>query len=82
MNSFMNEDDQKTNTASGTAHIYTNICLTVISIALVVISICFIVSISSGPTFDGKSVLKFAICDPKTERCVKVNAGRRLETTN
>ena len=28
------------------------------------------------------SIRKISICDPETNRCVKVNAGRRLETTN
>ena len=30
----------------------------------------------------GAGITKISICDPQNERCAKVNAGRRLETTN
>ena len=82
MNSFMDEKEQVSETTSKLASVYANVCLTIISLSLVVISACFIIALSSGTSFDGKSVMKFAICDPETKRCVKVNAGRRLETTN
>ena len=82
MNSFMDEKEHVSEDSSKVASVYANVCLTIISLSLVVISICFIVSVSSGTSFDGRSVMKFAICDPETKRCVKVNAGRRLETTN
>ena len=82
MNSFMDEKDQVSEEPSKLVSVYANVCLTIISLSLVVISACFIIAVSSGASFDGRSVLKFAICDPETKRCVKVNAGRRLETTN
>ena len=78
----MDEKEQVSETTSKLASVYANVCLTIISLSLVVISACFIIAVSSGTSFDGKSVMKFAICDPETKRCVKVNAGRRLETTN
>ena len=82
MNSFMDEKEQVSEASSKLALVYANVCFTIISLSLVVISACFIIVVSSGPSFDGRSVMKFAICDPETKRCVKVNAGRRLETTN
>ena len=82
MNSFMDEKEQVSEDSFKIASVYANVCLTIISLSLVVISACFIIALSSGTSFDGKSVMKFAICDPETKRCVKVNAGRRLETTN
>ena len=82
MNSFMDEKEQVSEDSFKIASVYANVCLTIISLSLVVISACFIIALSSGTSFDGRSVMKFAICDPDTKRCVKVNAGRRLETTN
>ena len=82
MNAFMDEKEQVSEASSKLASVYANVCLTIISLSLVVISACFIIAVSSGTSFDGRSVMKFAICDPETKRCVKVNAGRRLETTN
>ena len=82
MNSFMDEKEQVSEASSKLASVYANVCLTIISLSLVVISACFIIAVSSGTSFDGRSVMKVAICDPETKRCVKVNAGRRLETTN
>ena len=82
MNSFMDEKEEVSEASSKLASVYANVCLTIISLSLVVISACFIIAVSSGISFDGGSVMKFAICDPETKRCVKVNAGRRLETTN
>ena len=82
MDSFMDDSEQTNNRSSNPTAIYTNVCLTIISLALVVISVCIIVIVTSVAGLDGKSVFKFAICDPETKRCVKVNAGRRLETTN
>tara|TARA_E500000075_G_C6788051_1_gene220251 strand:+ start:108 stop:356 length:249 start_codon:yes stop_codon:yes gene_type:complete len=82
MDSFMDEKEQVSEDSFKIASVYANVCLTIISLSLVVISACFIIALSSGTSFDGKSVMKFAICDPETKRCVKVNAGRRLETTN
>ena len=82
MNSFMDEREQVSDSSSKLVSVYTNVCLTVISLSLVVISVCLIITVSSGASLDGRSVMKFAICDPETKRCVKVNAGRRLETTN
>ena len=82
MNSFMDEKEQVGESSSKLVSVYTNVCLTVISLSLVVISVCLTITVSSGTSFDGRSVMKFAICDPETKRCVKVNAGRRLETTN
>ena len=78
----MDEKEQVSEDSFKIASVYANVCLTIISLSLVVISACFIIALSSGTSFDGKSVMKFAICDPETKRCVKVNAGRRLETTN
>ena len=82
MNSFMDEKEQVSEASSKLVSVYANVCLTIISLSLVVISACFIIAVSSGTSFDGGSLMKFAICDPETKRCVKVNAGRRLETTN
>ena len=82
MDSFMDEKEQVSEDSFKIASVYANVCLTIISLSLVVISACFIIALSSGTSFDGRSVMKFAICDPETKRCVKVNAGRRLETTN
>ena len=82
MNSFMDEREQVSEDSSKIVSVYANVCLTIISLSLVVISACFIIAVTSGTSFDGRSVMKFAICDPETKRCVKVNAGRRLETTN
>ena len=82
MNSFMDEKEQVSEDSSKMASVYANVCLTIISLSLIVISVCFIIVVSSGTSFDGRSVMKFAICDPETKRCAKVNAGRRLETTN
>ena len=82
MNSFMDEKEEVSETSSKLASVYANVCFTIISLSLVVISACFIIAVSSGTGFDGRSVMKFAICDPETKRCAKVNAGRRLETTN
>ncbi len=82
MNSFMDEKEHVSEDSSKVASVYANVCLTIISLSLVVISACFLITVSSGSSFDGRSVMKFAICDPETKRCVKVNAGRRLETTN
>ena len=82
MNSFMDEKEQVSEASFKWTSVYANVCFTIISLSLVVISACFIISVSSGTSFDGRSVMKFAICDPETKRCVKVNAGRRLETTN
>ena len=82
MNSFMDENEQGGDRSSNPTAIYANVCLTIISLALVVISVCSIISVTSGTGFKGNSVVKFAICDPETNRCAKVNAGRRLETTN
>ena len=82
MDSFMDEKEQVSEASSKFASVYANVCLTIISLSLVVISACFIIAVSSGTSFDGRTVMKFAICDPETKRCVKVNAGRRLETTN
>tara|TARA_E500000178_G_C16861655_1_gene680050 strand:+ start:186 stop:434 length:249 start_codon:yes stop_codon:yes gene_type:complete len=82
MDSFMDEKEQVSEDSFKIASVYANVCLTIISLSLVVISACFIIALSSGTSFDGRSVMKFAICDPDTKRCVKVNAGRRLETTN
>ena len=81
MNSFMDEKEQGDD-SNKMVSVYANVCLTVISLSLVVISACLIIALSSGTSFDRSSVMKFAICDPETKRCVKVNAGRRLETTN
>ena len=78
----MDEKEQVSEDSFKIASVYANVCLTIISLSLVVISACFIIALSSGTSFDGRSVMKFAICDPETKRCVKVNAGRRLETTN
>ena len=78
----MDEKEQVSEDSFKIASVYANVCLTIISLSLVVISACFIIALSSGTSFDGRSVMKFAICDPDTKRCVKVNAGRRLETTN
>ena len=82
MNSFMDEKEQVSEASSTLASVYANVCLTIISLSLVVISACFIIAVSSGTSFDGRSVMKFDICDTETKRSVKVNAGRRLETTN
>lgn len=82
MNSFMDEKEQVSESPSKLGSVYTNACLTIISLSLVVISVCFVIEVSSGGSFDGRSIMKLAICDPETKRCVKVNAGRRLETTN
>ena len=82
MNSFMDDNQEESNSGPNAMLVYANVCLTIISLALVVISTCLIITVISGSSFDGKEILKFAICDPETERCVKVNAGRRLETTN
>jgi len=82
MNSFMDEKEEVSDSSFKLVSVYTNVCLTIISLSLVVISVCFIITLASGASFDGRSVMKFAICDPETKRCVKVNAGRRLETTN
>ena len=82
MNSFMDEKEQVSETSSKLASVYANVCFTIISLSLVVISACFIITVASGTSYNGRSVMKFAICDPETKRCVKVNAGRRLETTN
>ncbi len=82
MDSFMDDKDQTSDRSTNSTAVYTNVCLTVISLALVVISVCSIITMTSGTGLDGKSIVKFAICDPETKRCVKVNAGRRLETTN
>jgi len=82
MNSFMDEKEQVSEASPKWASVYANVCFTIISLSLVVISGCFIIAVSSGTNFDERSVMKFAICDPETKRCVKVNAGRRLETTN
>ena len=82
MNSFMDDKEQVNDSSSKLVSVYTNACLTIISLSLVVIAACFIVAVSSGTSFDGRSIVRFAICDPETKRCAKVNAGRRLETTN
>ena len=82
MNSFMDEKEHAGESSSKMTSVYANVCLTIISLSLVVISACFVIALSSGTNFDGRSLMKFAICDPETKRCVKVNAGRRLETTN
>ena len=82
MNSFMDEKEQVSETSFKFASVYANVCFTIISLSLIVISACFVIAVSSGTSFDGRSMMKFAICDPETKRCVKVNAGRRLETTN
>ncbi|OUV04048.1 MAG: hypothetical protein CBC42_01260 [Betaproteobacteria bacterium TMED82] len=82
MGSFM-DDDPKDNDLSSNIHsIYTNVCLTLISICLVIIAVSSVIELTLNTVGDAAGISKMALCDPDTGRCVKVNAGRRLETTN
>ena len=82
MASFM-DVEPKDNNGLGKIHsIYTNACLTLIVICLVIIAATSVLSVTARNSGVGTGINKIAICDPQNGRCVKVNAGRRLETTN
>lgn len=82
MASFM-DDEPKDSDEQGNIHsIYTNICLTLIVICLVIISVTSILEVTVNNSGHGAGITKISICDPQNGRCAKVNAGRRLETTN
>ena len=82
MASFM-DDEPKDNGNQGNIHtIYTNICLTLIVICLVIIAVTSILEVTVNNSGHGAGIKKISICDPQNGRCAKVNAGRRLETTN
>ncbi len=82
MNSFLDEKEPEDNKAISHMFIYANVCLSIISVSLLVISVCLVMRVFSEPGNGKNSIRKISICDPETNRCVKVNAGRRLETTN
>ena len=81
MASFM--DDEPKGDESGSIHsIYTNVCLTLITICMVIIAVTSIINLTINNSGNSAGINKIAICDPENSRCAKVNAGRRLETTN
>ncbi|OUT95652.1 MAG: hypothetical protein CBC01_09075 [Betaproteobacteria bacterium TMED41] len=81
MASFMDEEPE--DKGKGNIHsIYTNICLTLIVICLVIIAVTSVLEVTVKNTGNSNVINKIAVCDPQNGRCVKVNAGRRLETTN
>ena len=82
MASFMDDETKDSGQQSNIHTIYTNICLTLIVICLVIIAVTSILEITVNNTGHGAGVTKISICDPQNGRCAKVNAGRRLETTN
>ena len=82
MASFM-DDEPKDSDEQGNIHsIYTNICLTLIVICLVIISVTSILEVTVNNSGHSAGITKISICDPQNGRCAKVNAGRRLETIN
>ena len=76
-------DDEPKSDENGSIHsIYTNVCLTLITICLLILASTSIVNLIINNSGNSAGINKIAICDPENARCTKVNAGRRLETTN
>tara|TARA_X000001036_G_C20461318_1_gene717590 strand:- start:691 stop:837 length:147 start_codon:yes stop_codon:yes gene_type:complete len=48
----------------------------------VIIAVTSILEVTVNNSGHGAGIKKISICDPQNGRCAKVNAGRRLETTN
>jgi len=82
MASFMDDDPKDSEEQRNIHTIYTNICLTLIVICLVIIAVTSILEVTVNNTGHSAGITKISICDPQNGRCAKVNAGRRLETTN
>ena len=82
MASYMEDESDKKESENISFTLYTNVCLTLIVIFLMIIAITSLIDTLSRSFSNSGSIEKIAICDPINGRCVKVNAGRRLETTN
>ena len=81
MASFMDDESNDNNEKKNINSIYTNICLTLIAFCLVIIAVTSVLQAANNNSGRTK-IKKIAICDPQSGRCAKINAGRRLETTN
>ncbi len=76
------DDDPGENEKLNFHSIYTNVCLTLIVICLIIIAVSSLIDTISKNSTNHSHISKISICDPQNGRCAKVNAGRRLETTN